>query len=526
MAINNKLEYTVLDLIEASARYAKTRPLNLGGVSGQGGGIGLPPGGFIGQLPQTRVTYDTDEIASSGIPASGMSLLDNLNHIRYRLNTIESGGSIWIVDDNTNTTYQDVDTIHFSGAGVLITNLGNGDLKVSITSSGGGGGSALTVQESDGSPIVNNVDKIIFSGLAVEDLGSGDVRVSPIYNTASGDARYLKLDASNDPLTGKLSMYNPVKGGGGLYVETAGDSYTADFEQFVGGDDSITGPVIFGYRDVDAGGSIAANFLELQQYETDVDSITGNFAYFAHEGNERFRVTTGGGVYIPSGQYYNIDGVPHAHTYSSLTSKPRIADSSTILYNSPASTSSSAFSGTIATLPGGKTLTYNAVSGNEDTLPQDVAGTTRIAQQRLYNTTRGTYGLIDTVNTGTNTIVLVNNVPAGWATTDVITTLSQTVSGGGFNWVDLEITSDTFLGKSYVSVYAILTDTGGAGGILRAHPFETYSVSKIVRITTQSTQQNSFIYPTALNSNVLTVSWIATGAGTFTFSLRQKQIFE
>lgn len=175
MTITRKLDYVILDLIESSQRTIRTLPLNLGAVPGAGGGIGAPPGGYIGFLPQTRVAYDTDEIASSGITGSG-TLLDNLNHIRYRLGTLESGASIVVVDDNTPSTYLDVDTIHFSGAGITVTNLGGGDVRVTVAA--GSGGAALTVQEQDGSPIVTNVDKIIFSGATVSDLGGGDVLIA------------------------------------------------------------------------------------------------------------------------------------------------------------------------------------------------------------------------------------------------------------------------------------------------------------------------------------------------------------
>jgi len=56
----------------------------LGGGSGEGGGTGTPPGGFVG----TRVAFDNTEESSLDIPSgilpySGASLLDNLNRIRY-----------------------------------------------------------------------------------------------------------------------------------------------------------------------------------------------------------------------------------------------------------------------------------------------------------------------------------------------------------------------------------------------------------------------------------------------------------
>ena len=61
------------------------QPLNLGGLSSSGGGVGGPPGGFLGYLPQTRITYDKLEDATMQTVLSGPSLWDNLNHIRKRL---------------------------------------------------------------------------------------------------------------------------------------------------------------------------------------------------------------------------------------------------------------------------------------------------------------------------------------------------------------------------------------------------------------------------------------------------------
>ena len=84
-------ENMLIDMINASQRSAMARPVNLGGVAGPSGGVGGPPGGFVGWLPQTRVGYDTDEFALN-TTASGATLLDNLNHIRYRLSVVESGG--------------------------------------------------------------------------------------------------------------------------------------------------------------------------------------------------------------------------------------------------------------------------------------------------------------------------------------------------------------------------------------------------------------------------------------------------
>jgi hypothetical protein len=85
-------------------RKQKLNPLILGGITASGGGSGSPIGGFIGTLPQTRVSYDLSELATLSTAASGESLLDNLNHIRYRIEALEvasggGGGTLSIYDD-------------------------------------------------------------------------------------------------------------------------------------------------------------------------------------------------------------------------------------------------------------------------------------------------------------------------------------------------------------------------------------------------------------------------------------------
>jgi hypothetical protein len=86
----NDLQNEIIDLIESTQSAIKMDRLWLGGSAGENGGQGVRPGGFIGQLIQTIVAYDTTEaglITTSGVP----SLLDNLNHIRYRLGQLEEG---------------------------------------------------------------------------------------------------------------------------------------------------------------------------------------------------------------------------------------------------------------------------------------------------------------------------------------------------------------------------------------------------------------------------------------------------
>lgn len=98
----SKFDISFFEYFAALERKIRLTPLNLGGVIGSGGGGGGPPGGYIGLLPQSRVTYDTTEaeilgfISENPYDASGTlvsgSLVDNLNHIRYRIAALEGGG--------------------------------------------------------------------------------------------------------------------------------------------------------------------------------------------------------------------------------------------------------------------------------------------------------------------------------------------------------------------------------------------------------------------------------------------------
>ena len=118
--MNNDFSYTILEYINNAVRNTSIRPLNLGGIAASGGGSGTPPGGFVGYLPQTRVAYDLSE--STDITASG-SLLDNLNHMRYRIASVEevvslSGGHL-ILDEGIPVTPRV--NLDFVGEGVSLS---------------------------------------------------------------------------------------------------------------------------------------------------------------------------------------------------------------------------------------------------------------------------------------------------------------------------------------------------------------------------------------------------------------------
>jgi len=142
----SQYDYNFFEYFANLERKLKVAPLNLGGIIGSGGGGGAPPGGFIGMLPQTRVTYDLSENALSGFisanpyDASGVlisaSLLDNLNHIRYRLEVLEGGGGSTGVDiyNEDVLVLSNITVLDFHGA-ESVTYIGGGEVEVDVSKS-------------------------------------------------------------------------------------------------------------------------------------------------------------------------------------------------------------------------------------------------------------------------------------------------------------------------------------------------------------------------------------------------------
>lgn len=223
MPLSSRQDYVIIDLIQQAVRNIKAQPLNLGGFGGPGGGTGTPPGGFIGRLPQYEVAYDETEAATldtlpSGLTgASGWSLVDNLNHIRYRIQTLESGGSIIVEDWDGNPSVNPTNRIIFSGA--IVTDLGDGDVLVAV-GSGGGGGSPLTVEELDGSSSVSSVDKIKFNGAIVTDLGGGDVQVD-----AAPQYAWFRFNPSDETLEFGADVIGKEVNSGKIGYESFGAGY-------------------------------------------------------------------------------------------------------------------------------------------------------------------------------------------------------------------------------------------------------------------------------------------------------------
>lgn len=136
-------ETQIFAILENLKRDIKTQPLILGSsptTSGTGGG---PPGGIIGHLRQDKVSFDVIEAEDFTIPVSGMSLVTNLNRIRYRIAQLEDNPvavNITVLENGTIIS-SGVEQINFVNASVVETVPGS----VTVTCSGTGGTGTTTV---------------------------------------------------------------------------------------------------------------------------------------------------------------------------------------------------------------------------------------------------------------------------------------------------------------------------------------------------------------------------------------------
>ena len=130
------------------------------------------------------------------------------------------------------------------------------------------------------------------------------------------------------------------------------------------------------------------------------------------------------------------------------------------------------FIGTINGSPSATSIVYNHTSGELSISPGQV----------IHNTTLGERACITAINTATNTITVEADSPddvSGWSNTDAITTASQTNTGRGGIFVDID--ANRVLGGA--SVVALNLSLSGA---LRnadlhfviTHPYEAYNVAK------------------------------------------------
>jgi hypothetical protein len=171
-------ERQFFNYLNTTALNASAKSLVLGGVNTSGAGGGGPAGGFVGQLPQNRVTFDMLESSTdNSIPASGASIYHNLNRIRYRIKALEdvSGTGYVTVEKDGGNALPNINILNFLG-GVTIS--GVGLHQANITVSGGGGVGSLTIKEADNTPTVTSVGTIVVGNSDLTDLGGGSVRIN------------------------------------------------------------------------------------------------------------------------------------------------------------------------------------------------------------------------------------------------------------------------------------------------------------------------------------------------------------
>lgn len=171
-------DYAILEAINNAIRTVKAAPLMLGATRS---GVGGPIGGFVGYLPQNRVSFDTVEAAVWDIPVSGISLMTNLDRIRYRLSVAESGianfsggGSGGGAD--TFLDLFDTPSTYSGSAGMsVIVNVTEDGLEFSTIS-----GSAGHIITTDGTPVTPRTHLDFDSRFTVLDNPGSDATVITI----------------------------------------------------------------------------------------------------------------------------------------------------------------------------------------------------------------------------------------------------------------------------------------------------------------------------------------------------------
>lgn len=153
-------ERRIEDMVRNRINANSIKPLTLGGVAGPSGGVGSPIGSFIGQLSQVYITYDTTEAAidtPSPLP-SGVSLVTNLNKIRYDISQIDSRVTV-IEETNFVETFLDLsDTpTSFTGKGYNVLAVNSGETAIVFVS-------GVTQEVQVYHPTNSGIRTLVFSG--------------------------------------------------------------------------------------------------------------------------------------------------------------------------------------------------------------------------------------------------------------------------------------------------------------------------------------------------------------------------
>jgi hypothetical protein len=180
--------------------------------------------------------------------------------------------------------------------------------------------------------------------------------------------------------------------------------------------------------------------------------------------------------------------------------------------------STAAFTATINGAPSATSVVYTPVSGSEDIITPEASG--QLAKMILWNTTRGTGRLIESNNTGTNTITTVSTADA-WANGDTLTIESQTVTTGGSDKaIDLDLSQQSeipLLARAIqLFVQQLDSSASAGGGVFAAHPHEAFNVNKqtAIAFSQPSSAINSISDSVSLINRRFDMREIASGSGT------------
>lgn len=182
-----------------------------------------------------------------------------------------------------------------------------------------------------------------------------------------------------------------------------------------------------------------------------------------------------------------------------------------------ANLSISDFVATIATLPGGAILTYNAPSSGDEANLVPVS-TNQIAKMVLQNSTRSNDALISDCDTGTNTITLTANVPGTWQVGDTITIRSPvnfTQPTAGAYFVEFEFASDMDALARHMIISDAFADSA-ANNIAWFHPYQANASNRRRALRTQAANiaLDWTSPPIPLIQSRFCLAWNASGANT------------
>lgn len=214
-------EVHLFNYFDTLVRYLRAQPLNLGGYAAPSGGIG-GGGGYIGFLPQTRVAYDETEAATDFTPTTSASLVDNLNHIRYRILNLENTA---IENTASGVIIKEDGTIIASGVTIIdfinnftVSGIAPNEVIISLINTDEGG-------------------TVVLSGVHGEDL-SNQIGTSQTHFTTANEfyPGFLRVYYN-----GLRQNYNDIiedsdsKGFTTVFTVYSGDSIVVDYDVLVSG---------------------------------------------------------------------------------------------------------------------------------------------------------------------------------------------------------------------------------------------------------------------------------------------------